>query len=55
MNTNGKRARKESSLNRHELKRSMRAKRHDLLNNDTYNPGVGTNARKAARRSADRR
>lgn len=50
MNTNGKARRKESGMSRYEIKRATRAKRHGLLNSSSYNPTIGTNARKAASR-----
>lgn len=52
MNTNGKKARKETGMNRHELKRATRMKRHEHLGDTPYNPNIGTNARKAESRRA---
>jgi ribosomal protein S8E len=55
MNTNGKKARKETGMNRHELKRATRMKRHERLGDAPYNPNIGTNARKSESRRALKR
>jgi hypothetical protein len=55
MNNNGKKARKESGMNRHKIKRAMRAKRHEALATAPYNPKIGTNARMAVKREAEKR
>lgn len=55
MNQNGKAARKDSGMNRHEIKRAMRAKRHESLVTAPYNPKIGTNARLAAKRKSEKR
>lgn len=55
MNTNGKRARRESGQNRHDIKRSVRRKRHKRLNASPYDPKIGTNARVAERRRAEQK
>jgi hypothetical protein len=55
MNTNGKKARRVSGMNRHEITRAMRAKRHDALNTAPYDKKVGTNARMAAKRSSEKK
>lgn len=50
MNTNGKKARRETGQNRYELKRANRKKRHEALSDPNYNPRIGTNARKGLRK-----
>jgi hypothetical protein len=52
MNATGKRARKASGRNRHEIKRATRAKRHAALSDPHYDPKIGTNARMAVNRQA---
>jgi hypothetical protein len=47
MNSNGKKARRATGMNRLELKRANRTKRHEALADPNYNPKIGTNARKA--------
>ena len=55
MNSNGKKARKNTGMSRYECKRATRSKRHEKLNLDSYNPKIGTNARMAAIREAEKR
>lgn len=55
MNSNGKKSRKNRGMNRFEIKRATRSKRHESLNNPEYDPNVGTNARISAKRREDRR
>lgn len=42
-------------MNRFEIKRATRVKRHERLATGDYNASVGTNARKLAKRNVERR
>jgi hypothetical protein len=42
-------------MNRHELTRAMRAKRHAALADENHNSKIGTNARKAAKRESEKK
>jgi hypothetical protein len=55
MNSNGKKARKQSGLSRFEVKRATRKKRHATISDPDYNPNVGTNARATANAQKERR
>lgn len=55
MNNNGKKHRKSSGMNRFEIKRATRAKRHEALAGATYDPKIGTNARMAAKRESEKK
>lgn len=51
----GKRARRETGMNRNELKRANHQKRHDNLNDPNYDPKKSSNARHAAKRDSERK